>query len=183
MINGRFERRSIPPWTALDVLRGQARGGLNFDRSFQNRPVQNQDGFNLADHVYKKPSKPLIVPGAEKIRWETEWHEYGTEGSLLVILQFFGIEFTNVPVFKKSRTDYGTNGFTFCSPIYHKGKEALLTLVTLDDIIEFQVVEKGKDNPISRDETRLPQLTTTHDPTSMSVHERNHLVIVGYNRL
>ena len=112
-------------------------------------------------------------------------HEnYDTQESLGVILQFSGIEFTNAPVFERSRHDYGPGSRVFYSPVGYKNGRAFLILATYGDIFESQVVAATIDmRPFFREETRLPQLTVTHDPTSMTVDEKNHLVVVSYNRL
>ncbi len=101
-----------------------------------------------------------------------------------VILQFSGIEFTNAPVFEKSRVDYGQNSRVFFSRMEYNNGLAFLILATYGDIFESQVVTAKIDvRPFFRKETLLPQLTVTHDPASMTVYGKNHLVVVSYNKL
>ena len=185
----RIRIRSIPPRTTLDALREQE-GRLPPREPRQSNLEQNSGGFNIKDHVFQKPTKeipnkPLIVPEAEKITWEVEVHEdYDTQESLGVILRFPGIEFTNTPVFERSRHDYGPDSRVFYSPVGYKNGRAFLILATYGDILESQVVATKIDaRPFFREETLLPQLRVTHNPTSMTVYEKNHLVVVAYNRL
>jgi len=203
-----FRIRSIPPRTGLDALRERRSiesgrgsggnplssslriGGFSLGQSLQRRLEQDPGGFNVKDHVFRKPTKEkpkksLIIPGAERITWEVEVHEdCGAQGSLRVIMQFSGIGFTNAPVFEKSRVDYGQNSRVFFSRIGYKNGSAFLILATYGDIFESQVVAARIDmRPFFREETRLPQLTVTHDPISMAVNEKNHLVVVSYNKL
>lgn len=200
--------RSIPLRTGLDVAREQERGGrsigpggnpsensvgiggLSPGRSWQDRPEPDPGGFNVQDHVFRKPTKekpkkPLIVPEARRITWEVEVHEdYDTQGRLGVILQFSGIEFTDAPVFERSRYDYSPDSRVFYSPVGYKNGQAFLILVTDGDILESQVVAAKIDvNPFFREEILLPLLTVTHEPASMTVYGKNHLVVVGYSRL
>ena len=196
------------PRTAPDVLREQERkgiskgsggnplenfvriGGLSSGRSWQDRLEQDAGGFNIEDHVFRKPTKekpknPLIVPEAGKITWEVEVHEnYDSQGRLGVILQFSGIEFTDAPVFERSRHDYGPDSRVFYSPVGYKNGRAFLILATYGDIFESQVVAAKIDvSPFFREEILLPQLAATYDPASMTVYGNNRLVVVGYNRL
>lgn len=193
----RFRIRSIPPQTMLDALRIQeGRNGLvGIGRLSPKEPRQRSleqisEGFNVKNHVFRKPTKekpnePLIVPEAERITWKVEIHEdYDTQESLGVILQFSGIEFTNAPVFEKSRVDYGKDSSVFYSRIGYKNRLAFLILATYGDIFEAQVVAKKVDvRPFFREEILLPRLTVTHNPTSMTVYEKNRLFVVNYNKL
>lgn len=147
-------------------------------------PPSKVPGFNIKDHVFQKPTKSLIIPRAERITWEVEVHEgYPSQERLSVILRFSGIEFTNAPVFERSKHDYGPDSRVFYSSVGYKNGQAFLILATYGDIFESQVVAtKINVGPFFREETLLPQLTT-HDPTSMTVYEKNHLVVVSYNKL
>jgi len=151
---------------------------------------QRTIGFNVEDHVFRKPAKeepnkPLIVPEAERIIWKVEVHaDCDAQGSLGVILQFFGIVFPSAPVFERSGRDYGFDSRVFYSPVGYRNGRAFLILATYGDIFESQVVATRIDKrPFFREETLLPQLTKTYDPTSMTVYEKNRLVVVSYNRL
>lgn len=166
-------------------------GGLSTGQSWHNRPEPDSGGFNVQDHVFKKPTaerrpmKFLSPPEIGRIIWEIEVHEdYDPQGRLRVILQFSGIEFTDASVFERSKRDYGPDGRVFYSPVKYKKDRAFLILATYGDIFESQVVATEIDEgPFFREEILLPQLTETHDPTSMAVYGKNHLVVVGYNRL
>jgi len=195
-VTERFRIRTIPRRTSLDVARerGSVRiSGLSAGRYWQDRPEQNSGGFNIEDHVFRKSTKstkekqnkPLIIPENERIAWEVEVHEdYDTQGRLGVILQFSEIEFTDTPVFERSRHDYGPDSRVFYSPVGYKNGRAFLILATYGDILESQVVAAKIDvGPFFKEETLLSPLTVTHDPTSMTVYGKNHLVVVGYNRL
>jgi len=194
---------SIPQQTMRDVWKEQAReraslqisinplktDRLTFGQTQPDTSLESSD-FDISRHIFRKPSgektyKPLIVPEPERITWEVEVHgDYETQGSLGLILQFSGIDFTNAPVFIKSKVNYGQDSSAFYSRIGYKNGLAFLILATYGDIFESQVVAtKIDERPFFREEAYLPQLTVTHDPTSMTVYEKNHLVVVGYKRL
>ena len=172
-----FRIRSIPPRTTLDALRKQ-KGRLLSKEPGQRSFEQNSGGF-------REPITSLIILKAERITWEVEMYEgYATQGSLGVILRFSGIEFPEAPVFKKSRHDYGPDSRVFYSPVGYKNGQAFLILATYGDIFESQVVATKMDiRPFFREEIYLPKLTVTYDPTSMTLYEKNHLVVVNYNKL
>lgn len=162
----------------------------SIDGSFPGESGQSSlehtpEEFKVKDHVFRKPNKPLIVPEDERITWQVEVHEdYDTQGGMEVILQFSGIKFTNAPVFEKSRVDYGHDSSVFFSRIGYKNRLAFLILATYGDILESQVVAIKRDvGPFFREEILLPQLTVTHDITSMTVYEKNRLIVVNYNKL
>lgn len=191
----RFRIRSIPPRTTLDALREQKSSSVSIGRlpprePRQSRLEQGSGGFNVKDHVFQKPtqerpSRSLVSSEIERITWQVEIIEdCNSAGDLVLIAQFRGIGFGSTPVFEKSRVDYGADSSVFYSRIMYKNGSAFLILATFGDIFESQVVATKIDvRPFFREETRLPQLTITHDPTSMAVYEKNHLVVVGYNRL
>lgn len=199
--------RSRPARTMLDVLREQEKGKrlIGLETGFPGSSVgigrlppkepgqrsleQNPGAFNVEDHVFRKPTKerpnkPLIVPETERITWQVEQMEdYNGQGDLGLIVQFSGIEFIT-PVFERSRHDYGPDSRVFYSPVRYKNGQAFLILATYGDIFESQVVATIIDvRPFFGEETLLPQLTVTHNPTSMTVYEKNHLVVVSYDRL
>ena len=110
--------------------------------------------------------------------------DYNDAGGLGLIVHFSGISFASIPVFERSRHDYGPDSRVFYSPVGYKNRLAFLILATYGDIFESQVVATEIDaRPFFKEEILLPQLTVTHDPTSMTVYGKNHLVVVGYNRL
>lgn len=196
--------RSIPPRTSLDVLRERrpigsgmiplgklvSTDGLSSGRSWHDRPEPNHGGFNVQDHVFRKPTgeksnEPFTILEGGKIKWKKEvCEDYGVEKGLKVILEFSGIELPNDPVFERSRRDYGQDSRVFYSPVEYKNGRAFLILATNGDIFEAEVVATNRGlNPFFREETHLPLLTITYDPRSMAVNGNNNLVIVGYNRL
>jgi len=126
-------------------------GGLSPGQSWQDRQELDHGGFNVQNHVFRrptgeKPKKPLIVLEAGKITWEVEVHEnYDTQNGLGVILRFSGIEFADDPVFERSRYDYGPDSRVFFSPVGYKKGRAFLILATHGDIFESQVVATKKD--------------------------------------
>ena len=187
-----FRIRSIPPQTTLDALREQAsrRKRIKSKNDPSSSLGQKSESFNVQDHIFrkpveKKPNIPLIIMEDERITWKIEVHtNYDIQKRLGVILQFSGIMFPNAPVFEKSRVDYGQDSEIFFSRIGYKNRLAFLILATYGDIFESQVVPAKMDVwPFFREETHLPQLTTTHNPASMTVSEKNHLIVVSYNRL
>jgi len=176
--------RSIPPRTTLDALREQegrrgriGRGSLR----------QDNGGFNVEDHVFRKPaqerlSKTLVSPEIEKITWEVETIEdCNSTRDLGLIVRFSGISFMDTPVFGRSRHDYGPDSCVFYSPVGYKNGQAFLILSTIGDIFESQIVPKTKDvNPFFREEIYYPPLLTLYDPTSMMLSYNKGLVIVSY---
>lgn len=186
----RFRIRSIPPRTTLDAHRrviGGRTGGsrLHGDVKKQSRELSEEELLKrwAAGHVFQKPliSEPIYKID-EGIGLEAEvMDDYDGNGGLGIILRFSGIEFTNSPVFEKSWRDYGPDSKVFYSSVGYKKNRAFLVLATYGDILESQVVTAKMDvRPFFREEILLPQLET-HDPSSMTVCEKNHLVIVGYN--
>ena len=110
--------------------------------------------------------------------------DYNDAGGLGLIVHFSGISFASIPVFERSRHDYGPDSRVFYSPVGYKNGRAFLILATYRDVLESQVVATKIDvRPFFREETLLPQLTVTYDTASMTVYGKNHLVVVGYNRL
>lgn len=187
---------SIPPRTSLDVLRGgvtlQIGGGnlLGGVRGVSRESTAGEPDWSkiVAKHVFQKPPRrekarpePLYERG-EIIELEAEVIEdYNGKGDLGIILQFAGIGFTKAS-FLRGRRYYGPDTTLFYSPIIYQSKRTLLILATTGDIFEAQVVPARKDvNPFFQEELYLPQLTTTHDSTSMAVLKNSGLVIVGYN--
>lgn len=203
----RIRIRSIPPRTALNILRKQGgkeewtrRNGFSDSsvsigrlpaKKIEQKSLEQDFGeFKIEDHVFRKPAKEksnksLIIPEAERINWQVEVHDnYDAQGNLGVILQFSGIEFINGSVFEKSRANYGQNSRVFFSQIGYKNKSAFLILATYRDIFESQVTAvKINVEPFFKEEIYLPQLITTYDPASMTVYKKNQLIVVGYNRL
>lgn len=186
---------SIPPRTALDVLRGvtiRIGGGSSprgVRRVFRESTDRETDWSQIvAKHVFKKPpewEQPKPEPlykGGGKIEWEVETHEnYDGRGNLGVILEFTGIGLTKAP-FLRGRRNYGPDSAVFYAPVDYDNKMVNLILATRGDIFESQIVPAQMDiDPFFQKELYLPQLTTTHDPTSMTVFQNNKLVIVGYN--
>jgi len=121
--------RSIPPRTTLDAFREQegGRGRIrldDFSGSFvsigrllprepgQSSSEQSPGGFNVKDHIFRKPTgeragRPLIAPENERIMWQVEMIEdCNNAGDLGLIVQFSGINFMSAPVFERSRRDY-----------------------------------------------------------------------------
>lgn len=187
---------SIPPRTSLDVLRGgvtiRIGGGslLGGATRVSREPTAGAQDWSqiVAKQVFQKPPRrekarlePLYEMG-RKIECIAEVIEdYNGKGSLGIILQFAGIELTEAS-FLRGRRYYGPDTTLFYSLISYKKKRALLMLATTGDIFESQVVPAQKDvNPFFQEELYLPQLTTTHDSTSMTIFQNNKLVTVGYN--
>lgn len=188
---------SIPQRTSLDVLRGGGVtiriGGGSLLGGVRRIPRESTAGESdwsqiVAKHVFQEPprrEKAKPKPFYErdgKIEWEAEVIEdYNGKGDLGIILQFVGIGLTEAS-FLRGRRYYGPDTTLFYSPITYKSKRTLLILATTGDIFETQVVPARKDvSPFFQEELHLPRLTTTHDPTSMTVSQNNKLVIVGYN--
>lgn len=187
---------SIPPRTSLDVLRGGVTiriGGdslLGGTRRVSREPTAGEPDWSqiVAKHVFQKPpgrEKARPEPLYEmdrKIEWEAEVIEdYNGKGDLGIILQFAGIGLTEAS-FLRGRRYYGPDVTLFYSRINYQNKRALLILATERGIFESQVVLAQKDiNPFFQEKLYLPQLTATHDPTSMTVFQNNKLVTVGYN--
>lgn len=191
-----FRRITSIPRTSLDVLRGgvtlRIGGGslLGGARRVSREPTARESDWNqiVDKHVFQKPPRrekarpePFYERGG-KIEWETEVIEdHNGKGDLGIIVQFTGIGIPEAS-FLRGRRYYGPNATLFYSQISYKEKRALLMLATTGDIFESQVVPAQKDvNPFFREELYLPQLTTTHNPTSMTVFQNNKLIIVGYN--
>ena len=179
---------SIPPQTMRDMWKKQTRERAHG----QIRPDISPKSLDsdTRHHIFKKPGgekiyTPLNVPEFEVITCVAEVQEgYDAQGGLGVILQFSGIVFTDAPVFEKSRRNYGPDSRVFHSPVEYKNGRAFLILATYGDILETQVVAtKVGVRPFFREEILLPLLTVTHDPTSMTVYEKNHIVVVDYKRL
>lgn len=178
-----FRIRAIPPRTTLDAFREQERG----KRLSPREPGQSSEGFDVKRHVFQKPitgesSRPLIAPENERITWQAEIIEgCNNAGDLGLIVQFSGISFASIPVFEKSRHDYGPDSSVFYSSVGYKNGQAFLILSTFGDIFESQVVPKTKDvNPFFREEIYYPPLLTLYDPASMRPSCNNGLVIVNY---
>lgn len=176
--------RSIPPRTTLDALREQER---RRGRIGQSSLGQSSEGFDVKDHVFRKPtqerpSRSLVSSEIEGITWQVEILEgYNNAGDLGLIIQFSGISFVSKPVFERSRRDYGPDSRVFYCPVGYKNGQAFLIFSTFGDIFESQVVPKIKDvNPFFREEIYWPPLLTLYDPTSMRPSYNNGLVIVGY---
>ncbi len=187
---------SIPPRTSLDVLRGggvtiRIGGGslLGGVRRVSREPVTGETDWSkiVAEQVFQKPPirkkarpEPFYERGG-KIKWEAEVIEdYNGKGDLGIILQFDKIGLTKTS-FLRSRHNKPDSPVFYIPVDYNKGM-ACLFLVTRGDILESQIVTAQMDvNPFFQEELYLPQLTTTHDPTSMAVLQNNKLVIVGYN--
>jgi len=157
----------------------------------QNRPDQKPEKFNVKDHVFPKPNKEkpresLIIPEVGKITLMQEVHEAcDTQGNLGVVMEFSGIEFADVPVFKKSRTDYKQNKSVYYSGIKYRNRPAYLVLITTsENVLESQIVPAKIDkDAFFTNEIPLPQLTVTHDPASMTVYGNNNLIVVSYQKL
>lgn len=180
-----FRIRSIPPRTGLDVLR-ESGSSVSIGRL---PPKEHGQGFDVKRHVFQKPtrerlSRPLTAPENREIMWQMEIHgDYNSAGDLGLVMQFSGIEFIN-PSFNKSGRDYGPDSSVFYAPVGYKNGRAFLILATYGDIFESQVVATKIDKrPFFREEIYLPELTVTHDPTSMTVYGKNCLVVVEYNKL
>lgn len=182
--------RSIPPNTALRSSlqrHSVGSGGLHRSSSGQGRTAD----YNIQDHIYQrqteeKPKRPSIIVADKEIAWDVEiCEEYNIEKHLGVVIQFSGIVFPRTPIFQRSRTDYGLNNKVFYSQVHHECKPGFLILVTYGDIVEAQVVAAKIDQrPFFQKEILVPQLTVTHDPTSMRVINASHgLVILDYARL
>lgn len=187
---------SIPQRTPLDVLRGRGVtiriGGGSLLGGVRRIPRESTAGEPdwsqiVAKHVFQKPPgrenarpKPLDERDG-KIEWEVEVIEdYNGKGDMGIILQFAGIGLTKVS-FLRSRHNR-LDSPVFYIPIDYNRRIARLFLATRRDIFESQIVPAQMDvNPFFQEELYLPQLTTTHDPTSMTVSQNNKLVIVGYN--
>lgn len=195
---GGFRRiTSIPPRTSLDVLRGgvtiRIAGGslLGGSRRVSREPTAGEPDWSqtVAKHVFQKPpgrekTKPEPLYERDgKIEWEAEVIEdYDGKGNLGIILQFAGIGLTRAP-FLRSRHN-SPDSPVFYIPIDYNKRAVRLFLATRGDIFESQVVPAQMGvNPFFQEELYLPQLTTTHDSTSMIVFQNNRLVTVGYNPL
>ncbi len=183
---------SIPLRTSLDVLRGRVTlriGGsssLGGTRRVSREPVTGEPDWSKIV-AFKKPSrreKPR--PGSlyerdGKIKWEAEVSEdYNGKRDLGIILQFDGIRLTEESFLrsKHNRPDRPV----FYIPLDYNKRIARLFLATRGDIFESQIVTAQMGvNPFFQEELYLPQLSTTHDPTSMTVFQNNNLVIVSYN--
>ncbi len=187
---------SIPPRTSLDVLRGEGvtiriGGGslLGSVRRVSRETAAGESDWSkiVAKQVFQKPSigeKTRLEPLYErdgKIEWETEVIEdYNGKGDLGIILQFAGIGLTKAS-FLRSRHNKPDSP-VFYIPVDYNKRMARLFLTTRGDIFESQIVTVQKDvNPFFQEELYLPQLSTTHDPTSMVVFQNNKLVTVSYN--
>lgn len=185
---------SIPIRTSLDVLRGRVTiqiGGGSLPEGTRRVPREQTTGepdWNqiVAKQVFKTPprwekARPFYERGG-KIEGEAEVIEdYNGRGDLGIILRFAGIRFTEKP-FLKSRRNYGPDSVVFYTGIGYKNSAACLILATRGDIFESQIVPAKIDvSPFFQEELYLPQLATTHDPTSMTVFQNNKLVTVGYN--
>jgi len=66
--------------------------------------------------------------------------DYNDAGGLGLIVHFSGISFASIPVFERSRHDYGPDSRVFYSPVGYKNRLAFLILATYGDIFESQVV-------------------------------------------
>ncbi len=187
--------RSIPPKTSLDVLKGgvaiQIGGGSlpgGARRVSRAATAGEQDwSQTVAKHVFQKPPgrekarpEPLYERG-RKIEWKPEViDDYNGKGDLGIILQFSGVELTGAP-FLNSRHNRPDRP-VFYIPINYNQRITRLFLATGGDIFESQIVPDQMDvSPFFQEELYLPQLTTTHNPGSMTVSQNNKLVIVGYN--
>ena len=193
-MNEYFRRRSIPPRTGLDAFRERKSIGyegnplknsvkidrLSPDLSRQNRPKQNWDVVETKRHVFNEPKNLFAPPEIEKTTSITDIVENcNSQGDLDLIMQFFGIDLRHA-VFTKNSVNYGADSAVFYVPIHYNKKGAFLILSTFGDIFESQVVAtKLDERPFFREETLLPPLTVTHDPSSMTVYEENHLVVVS----
>lgn len=180
--------RSIPPRTALDAVRKQE-DRLPPKEPGQGNFEQNPGGFNVRDHVFRKPTKEdltgsLIIPEAERITWKAEIVEdCNSNGDLGIILQFAGIELAGTS-FLRGKRNYGPDSAVFYASVGYKKDPVFLILATYGDILESQVVATKIDTrPFFSEEKYLSQLTVTHDPTSMTVSEKNRLIVVSYNKL
>ena len=188
-------RGSIPRRTLLNVARGNGitirigGGGLgNMRRRPQERPKAGEQDWSqeVAKHVFQKPGqdkakpKPFYERDGE-IGWEVEVvDDYDNRGGLGIVLEFAGIEQPAGTPFLRAKLNYGPDTTLFYLPVSYKKKSALLILDTTEDIFEAQVVPAKKDVDLFfQKELFLPQLATTHDPTSMTVRQNNGLIIVG----
>ncbi len=185
----------MPPRTSLDILRGRITtriggGSLLGDvRRVSRESTAGETNWSqiVAKHVFQKPTgwekrRPEPLDERErKIEWEAEVIEdYNGQRDLGVILQFAGIELTEAP-FLRSRHNR-PDCLIFYTLIQYNKKPGRLFLATRGDILESQIVTAQMDvNPFFQEELYLPQLTKTHDPTSMTVLQNNKMVIVGYN--
>lgn len=187
--------RSIPPKTSLDVLRGGVTIRINGGslpggaRRVSREPTAGESDWSqtVAKHVFQKPpirkkARPEPLYERErKIEWEVEVIEdYNGKGDLGIILQFAGIELSKAS-FLRSRHNKPDCPI-FYIPVDYNKRMARLFLATRGDILESQICPAQMDvNPFFQEELYLPQLTRTHDFTSMTVFQNNNLVIVGYN--
>ena len=200
----RFRIRAIPPRTTLDAFReqegGRGRIGLgDFSgssvgigrllprESGQSSSEQSSGGFNVKDHVFRKPvqekpAKSLVSWEIEKITWQVEIIEDLNEaGEIGLIMQFSGINLASAPVFERSRRDYGPDNAVFYTLAEYKNRPAFLIFSTFGDIFESQVVPKTKDvNPFFRKEIYYPKLLTDYVPASMRPSYNNGLFIMNY---
>lgn len=194
--------RSIPQRTMSDVLREQGVsirlggaslriGGLGtgIGRPPARTSATQEYHFDMENHVWRepqanreKPRRTPVLPDNKSITWQVDQVE--DDDGMGLILQYSGISFMNMPIlFKRSRHDYGPDCSVFSAPVGYRKGLAFLILSTFGDIFESQVVPKKKDvNPSFQEEVYLPDLATKYDPTSMTVIQRNGLVIVGYGR-
>ncbi len=192
--------RSIPPRTSLDAYRGRVAiringgsllGGVTrVSREPTAGELSREPDWRqtVAKQVFQKPpgrEKARPHPpyeGDRKIGWQAEViDDYNGKGDLGLILQFAGIELAGTP-FLRGRRDYGPDSAVFYAQIGYRNRIASLILATRGDIFESQIVPAQMDvNPFFQEELHLPQLTTTHNPTSMTVSQNNGLVTVGYN--
>src|SRR3989344_1736379 len=195
MIHPERRIRSIPPKTSLDVLRGgitiRIGGGslLGDARRVSRVPTSIETDWSkeAAKHVFQKsPGREKARPELSykwdgKIKWETEvMEDYDGKGGLGIISQFDGVKLTNVP-FLRSRHNKPERPVFYIQISWH-ARIACLFLATTKDIFESQIVPAQMDiNPFFQDELYLPQLSTPHDPASMTVFLNNELVTVGYN--
>lgn len=187
---------SIPQRTSLDVLRGgsvtiRIGGGslLGGARRVPREPTAGESDWSkiVAKHVFQKPpigkkTKPEPLYESDgKIEWEAEVIEdYNGKGDLGIILQFAKIGLTKASFLRSKHNKLDSP--VFYIPVDYNKRMARLFLATRGDIFESQIVPAQMDvSPFFQEELYLPQLTTTHDPTSMTVFQNNKLVIVGYN--
>jgi hypothetical protein len=186
--------KSIPPITATGKERRkkparlQGLGHMSLGRYLAERRGEGFGGgmgnmqgssYDISQHIVKQAKSK---PKPATVRYESEIgcipdiiEGYPSDEHLGVILEFKGLHFLS-DTFTEHKGVYFT-------PVSFKNKEARLMLSTMGDILESEVVPQRKEiNQIFSDETHIPKLTETYDPSSMEVVRKNGLIIISYKK-
>ncbi len=148
-------------------------------------PATNQNTQDASRFLYKPPRKPRAEP-IQHTEICYNLKKYDSDVDLRLGITFRGLEFLR-QAFDKSTRDY-RNVYGADACVYYAnikvghGKETLLILSTIGDILEIEVASKKMGNDrLFYHEIYLPELAG-YDPLSMRTAYESGTVFVNYSK-